>query len=68
MAQHKPTRAGEALETVRKERDLSQEKFARTLGMSRSTYIRRITGQADFTGREIVLTLGLYDVALAGLI
>lgn len=63
-----PTRAGEALEQARKEARLGQAAFARQLGLSRSTYLRRIAGEARFTADELVIAKKRYDLDLIDLI
>lgn len=45
--------AGRALEAAREGAGATQSEVAAWLGISRATYQRRISGQADFTAYEV---------------
>lgn len=62
------TRAGQALEQARREAGLSQAEMARRLDMSRSTYLRRLSGEKPFNSDELVLILSEFKLALAPLL
>lgn len=51
--EHRPTAAGTALEAAREAAGVSQEALAASLGISRTTYWRRVTGQLEFKFAEI---------------
>jgi len=50
---HEATTAGKALEAAREAAGVDQEAVAGWLGISRTTYWRRITGQLEFKFGEV---------------
>lgn len=66
--QHGLTEAGEALESTRAASDLSQAAFAGLLGISRSSYLRRIRGASAFTATELVVAKSRFDLDLLPLL